>query len=89
MFRTAAGAVILTALGWLMPGLSGREPPAPQSAEFSLDEVLAAVRPKPGETPWADLPWLTNLHDARRKAAAEGKLLLVWNAGGGQPLGFL
>jgi len=32
---------------------------------------------------------MTNFHAARQKAAREGKLLLVWIAGGGHPLGFV
>jgi hypothetical protein len=87
--RWARGALPLIATCWLLPGAAGAEPPAGQPAGWSLEEVRAAVRPGPGEAPWADLPWLTSLHDARRKAAAEGKLILLWKAGGGQPLGFV
>jgi hypothetical protein len=32
---------------------------------------------------------MTNLHEARKKATKEGKLLAVWRAGGGHPLGFV
>jgi hypothetical protein len=46
------------------------------------------IKPSPGESPWSAIPWLTNIGEARQKAAAEGKLLLVWHAGGGHPLGF-
>ena len=34
-----------------------------------------------------DVPWLTSLSEARQKAAAEGKPILIW-VGDGHPLGF-
>jgi hypothetical protein len=34
-----------------------------------------------------EIPWLTNLTEARAKAAAEGKPILVWIAADGHPLG--
>ena len=45
------------------------------------------IRPQPGESKWATIPWLTDLQEARRKAAAEDKPLFVWRAGGGEVLG--
>jgi hypothetical protein len=38
------------------------------------------IKPRPGEANWAEIPWMTNLWEARRKAAAEGKPLFVWSA---------
>src|SRR5262245_36426016 len=54
------------------------------SAE-QFDKVRALIKPKPGG--YDDLPWMTDLWEARRKAAAEGKPLLVW-VGDGHPLGW-
>jgi hypothetical protein len=45
------------------------------------------INPQPGEAKWATIPWLTDLGEARRKAAAEDKPLFVWRAGGGEVLG--
>jgi hypothetical protein len=45
------------------------------------------IKPQPGESKWATIPWLTDLAEARRKAAAEDKPLFVWRAGGGEILG--
>ena len=46
------------------------------------------IKPQPGEALWAEVPWLTRLTEARRKAAAEGKPILIWMAGGGgNPIG--
>jgi hypothetical protein len=45
------------------------------------------IRPLPGESRWEEIPWLLSVYDARKKAAAEGKPIFVWSAGGGPPLG--
>ena len=65
----------------------GKSGPDRERREF--EALHKMVRPRPGETRWSELPWLTDLHEARRKAAREGKLMIVWIAGGGQPLGFV
>jgi hypothetical protein len=76
----------------------GRDSKPPESSSvdvvavsFSLDEfekVHKQIRPQPGESRWTEIPWLTSLPEARKRAASEGKLLLVWRAGGGDPIGF-
>jgi hypothetical protein len=50
-----------------------------------FDQLRALIKPRPGG--FDDLPWLTDLWEARQKAAAEGKPLLVW-VGDGHPLGW-
>jgi hypothetical protein len=50
------------------------------SANF--DKFLAMIKPRPGEAPWAEIPWIADLYEARKKAAAEGKPLFVWSASG-------
>jgi hypothetical protein len=58
--------------------------------KLSADQFAAVhklIKPQPGESKWAAIPWLTNLPEARRKAAAEDKPLFVWRAGGGEVLG--
>ena len=45
------------------------------------------IRPQEGESNWRRIDWLTSLHDARLKAAAEGKPILLWSGGGAPPLG--
>src|SRR5262249_17575179 len=47
--------------------------------------IQALIKPKPGG--FADIPWMTDLWEARKKAAAEGKPILIW-VGDGHPLGF-
>jgi hypothetical protein len=45
------------------------------------------IKPQPGESLWASIPWLTNLKVARERAAKEDKPLFLWRAGGGDTLG--
>lgn len=54
------------------------------------DQVAALrnlIRPQKGESRWREIDWLTSIHEARVKAAAEGKPILLWSAGGAPPLG--
>jgi hypothetical protein len=65
---------------------------APAQAEGDLraetfDRHFKRIRPQPGESPWAEIPWLTDLHEARRKAAAEGKPIFVQAAGKSSSMG--
>jgi hypothetical protein len=46
----------------------------------------ALIKPAPSEWKWAAIPWQTSLWEARRKAAEEGKPLLLWEMDG-NPLG--
>src|SRR5262249_54814451 len=66
-------------------GSRGAEKPAPMIAADRFDELRALIKPKPGG--FDDLPWMTDLWEARKKAAAEGKPLFVW-VGDGHPLGW-
>ena len=52
-----------------------------------FDSIQRLIRPQPGELRFNDIPWLLDIHEARKKAAAEGKPLLIWSGSGGAPLG--
>jgi hypothetical protein len=57
--------------------------------EISTDEfarLLSVIKPQPGESPWREVPWLTNVTEARRKAVAEDKPLVIFTAADGSPL---
>jgi hypothetical protein len=54
------------------------------AAEFA--RLHGSVKPRPEELRWREIPWETDLWEARRRAAAEGKPLLMW-AMNGNPLG--
>jgi hypothetical protein len=51
-----------------------------------LDRLLSGVKPQPGESPWRQVPWLTNVTEARRKAIAEDKPIVILTAADGSPL---
>ena len=52
-----------------------------------FDRLLTEIKPQPGESPWREIPWLTNITEARRRAVAEDKPLMIFTAADGSPLG--
>ena len=58
------------------------EPISP--AQFK--ELHALIKPRTSEQAWEKIPWLTSLWEARQKAAAQGKPILLWEMDG-HPLG--
>lgn len=53
-----------------------------------FEKLRAAIKPRPGDFAWyEDIPWLTRIQEAREKAAAQGKPILIWRAADGQPCG--
>jgi hypothetical protein len=71
-------------LAWLGSGwnVKAAEPIAPEQ----FDKVFALIKPAPGEDPWATIPWQTDLWQARKLAAKQGKPILLWEMDG-HPLG--
>jgi hypothetical protein len=49
-------------------------------------QLHALIKPSPAEQTWEQIPWLTSLWEARQRAAAEGKPILLWEMDG-HPLG--
>ena len=62
-------------------------PPAPELKSGDFDRLHALIKPGFGESRWAEIPWMSCLWEARKKAAAEGKPLLIWYAAEGNPIG--
>jgi hypothetical protein len=60
--------------------------PAEPIAPEHFAKLHALIKPAAGEDKWAEIPWLTSLWEARKKAAAEGKPILLWEMDG-HPLG--
>lgn len=58
----------------------------PEIAATDLDRLLAEIKPQKGESPWREIAWLTNVTEARRKASAENKPLVIFTAADGSPL---
>ena len=55
--------------------------------ETDFERLAKLVKPLPGESPWRDIAWLTDVTEARKKAAAEDKPIVIFTAADGSPLG--
>jgi len=62
-------------------------PPAPEIKTDDFQKLHALIKPGAGESRWAEIAWMTCLWEARQRAAAEGKPLLIWYAAEGNPIG--
>jgi hypothetical protein len=56
-------------------------------AADDFDRLYETIKPQPGESPWREVAWVTNITEARRRAIAEDKPLIVFTAADGSPLG--
>ena len=81
--RMAFGALLFAAL--FAPFAAAERVPQIQADDF--DRLHAMIQPCPGESPWRDIAWLTNVTEARRRAVAENKPLVIFTAADGSPLG--
>jgi hypothetical protein len=79
-----ANRLLVLGLTWL--GLSWSATAAEPIAPDQFDKVLALIKPAQGEDPWATIPWQTDLWQARKLAAKQGKPILLWEMDG-HPLG--
>jgi hypothetical protein len=52
----------------------------------NLDQKIKEILPTPTEDKWLQIPWRTNLQQARRDAQRTGKPLFLWIMNG-SPLG--
>ena len=52
----------------------------------SFRRLHTLIKPKAAEENWVQIPWMTSLWEARQRAAAEGKPILLWEMDG-HPLG--
>lgn len=62
------------------------EPSQPLTAE-RFETLHRLIKPQAGELRFHEIPWLIDVWEARKKAAAEGKPILVWSGAGGSPVG--
>ncbi len=90
--RKLVTAVLLFA-GVLIPGASSRvalAQPATKDVILNAKTFLLIhnrIRPQAGESRWMEVPWLTDLREARQKAVAEGKPLFLMVSGKGLSIG--
>lgn len=59
---------------------------APPLSDDNTVKLRKIIRPGVGEDPFDTIPWETDLWEARMKAAAAGKPILLWEMDG-HPLG--
>jgi hypothetical protein len=82
MTRSIRGTVVTALL--LLPGFAINAPPdgrlKPTDENFAKFQTF--LRPRPEEEKWLQIPWMTDLWAARKKAATEGKPILLWEMDG-------
>jgi hypothetical protein len=81
-FRLILPAIVIVSMSLSPSGLLD----AQSIAEADFARLQALIKPKPNEQKWEQIPWLTNLWEARQRAAAEGRPILLWEMDG-HPLG--
>jgi hypothetical protein len=80
--KTLAALLLLGATSTAAPGADS----VPDLTPANCERLLAAIKPQPGESPWREIPWLTNVTEARLQASAENKPLVIFTAADGSPL---
>ena len=73
-------------LAWQIATPTAATPVPEQMTAARQTELLKVIRPCEGEDAFDKIAWLTAIHDAREKAAKEGKPILLWEMDG-HPLG--
>ncbi len=81
-FRNAFLAAAATIFFPLASSLAD-QPPIPHT---ELDRLLTLIKPQAGESPWREIDWLTDVTEARRRAIAEDKPMVIFTAAHGSPL---
>ncbi len=80
----------LLILACCSPALAEEPLPAstlvPELSRADFPRLLAAIKPQPGESPWREISLLTNVTEARRRAIAEDKPIVIFTAADGSPL---
>ena len=59
-----------------------RQEPIRPIDEGDLRDLLAYILPKPHELKWQEIPWQTDLWEARRLARRSGKPIFAWMMNG-------
>lgn len=72
-------SLCIASLFLLAPALSPASDPI-KPEQFS--KLHALIKPQADEEKFMQIPWMTNLWDARKKAAAEGKPIILWEMDG-------
>ena len=84
------GILILAVWGFVYGQAPAQVKDLPEPAAIPVDQFVklhTLIKPQAGELRFHEIPWLIDLWEARRRAAAEGMPILVWSGAGGAPLG--
>ena len=66
-------------------GIHAQEKDPPEPAAIPVErfaKLHTLIKPQPGELRFHEIPWLIDVWEARKKAAKEGKPILVWSGAG-------
>lgn len=74
---------LAASIGLTVGALRG-ETPTPLPLD-QFEKLHQLIRRQPGESRWMEIDWHPTVWEARQKAAAEGKPLLIWAGSGGAP----
>jgi len=85
MFTKSAILFSFSALFGLVSSLVLADNKSALTAE-QFEKLRTLIKPYLGEDKWAEIPWTSQLWEARRQAAAQGKPILLWEMDG-NPLG--
>jgi hypothetical protein len=86
MRRIPLAFLMTVAAGAVYTALQPPSVAAPPLSPADAAKLRAAIKPRDGEDPFDTIPWETSLWDARVKAAAAGKPIILWEMDG-HPLG--
>lgn len=78
----------LAAMALAMVAAGGEPPRESELRPDTFERFRRQIRPQADESRWLDVPWHIDLHEARRKAAAEGKPLFIQAGGKANTLGY-
>ncbi len=89
--KRVAGVLLAASVAWGVvgsPAARGQSGTAPAKlSRETFAELARQIKPQSGESRWMEIPWLIDVHAARRQAAAEGKPLFIYSGGGAIGIG--
>lgn len=73
------------ALAVLLTGRLALAAEAPPLGPQQFEQLHTMLKPQPGDSRWMEIDWYPSVWEARKKAAAEGKPILLMAGSGGAP----
>jgi len=85
-FKWPGRQLVIALLLFIALPLARGQEAIPDISRSDLPRLLSEIKPQPGESPWREIPWLTSVTEARRRANAEDKPIVIFTAADGSPL---